>query len=187
MSDLKNIADDITTKAALAAGKDAAERALEGLLTSDDEKAQKEAKRAAASKTRRFKLIAFGVVGLLLVVGLLGLFLSYWQWFLLAGVLGLGGLYGWYRVRKVLRARKKEAQPEALEAKAEHEAAELRVEEADEPAPRDREELAEEARRRAAELREQRAHDAQAREEAQAIEEQQIDDELAAMKARLKK
>ena len=166
MGDLKKVADDVTTKAALAAGKDAARRAVDDLLLSDEEKAQKEAERAAASKSRRTKILVYGVVGLLIVLGVVGLVVSYWHWFLLAGLVGLLALYGRHRLRKRLAARKESKT--SLEAKRD-----------DEPTRK----LPE----RAVRLEGDPPADTDAtRERAHAIEEQAIEDELAELKARLK-
>jgi hypothetical protein len=180
MEDLKQVADDLVAKAALSRAKDSAERALEDLVASDEDKAQRETERAAKSKSRRTKLIIYGVVGLLVVVGILGMVVSYWQWFLLAGLVGLMGLYGWHRLRK--RLKRKDGQDEAASA--------AKVERtADEPRARlatPREPEADEALVREARLREERARQV-AREHAAASEAQEIEDELAQMKARLKK
>lgn len=183
MADLDKLTDDLTTKAALAAGKNAAKRAVESLLSSDEEKAKQEAERAAKSKSGRNKLIAYGVVGLLILVGLFGMLVSYWQWFLLLGLLSAGGLYGWYRLRKRFRA-KKDGDSEANEAAAKRGTSQLRVsDDESDNATHDRQQ----ARVRPQDLAEQRAQQAAAREQASAVEEREIEDELAAMKARLDK
>jgi hypothetical protein len=161
---LDKLVDKLTTKAALAAGKDA----VDDLLSSDDEKAQKETERAAEAKSKRQKRIAYAVVGLLIVIGVLGLMLSYWHWFLLAGLAGLAGIYGWRR----LQARFADDADDEAEAN-DASILKVRVSDAnDAPAEHDAEE---------------RARDARATKEARAIDEQEIDDELAAMKARLDK
>jgi Flp pilus assembly protein TadB len=97
----KKVVDDLTAKAVSAAGRNAARRALDDLVSSDEGRAE----RAVDSKRRRRKLIAYAIVGLLLVLGILGLVVSYWQWFILAGVVGLVGIYGWYLLRKRLRPK----------------------------------------------------------------------------------
>jgi Flp pilus assembly protein TadB len=94
------MADDLTAKAALAAAKGAMQNALTEAMSSEDERKQRKAEQAALAKRRRTKLIVFGVVGLLLALGVIGLVVSYWQWFLLLGVLGLAALYGRHRWRK---------------------------------------------------------------------------------------
>ena len=58
MSDLDDVKSELATKAALSAGKDAAKRAVEDLFLSEEEKAEREAKRAEQSKGSRNKLIA---------------------------------------------------------------------------------------------------------------------------------
>jgi len=177
MADLKKIADDLTTKAALEAGKGAAKRAIEDLLSSDsssseEERAKKDAEEAALAKRKRTKYIAFGVVGLLLALGVIGMVVSYWQWFFLFGLMGLAALYGRYRWRKRRAGKDEEEAEEKVAAKkVEPESKVLRIDDG-------------EARRNASE---DRARDARAMQEARAEEEQAIDDELAAMKARLKK
>lgn len=175
MADLKKAADDAATRAMIAAGKDAAKRAVEDLLTSDEERAAKQAEQAPTSKARLWKIIGIGVLSLLVVVGVVGMLLTYWHWFLLAGVLGLGGLYGWSRLKKRLSAGKEPKEVEAKQVEAARApvatAAEgLRIKE---EAPRDE--------------AEERARNARALAEARAAQEQEVDEELAAMKARLKK
>ena len=165
MSDIRKLADDLTTKAAIEAGKGALSDAVDDLLSSDEEKERKEAERKAKSKSRRNKLILYGVIGLLIVVGVLGFVASYWHWFLIAGLLGAGGVYGWSRLKKRF-GKEKDDEPEEIA----QEEAPKRVE----IEPEDPEE------QKAARL-----HAARARAEAEAVEEQAIDDELAAMKARL--
>ncbi|MBL8742388.1 MAG: hypothetical protein JNK04_14870, partial [Myxococcales bacterium] len=109
MADLKRLAEDATTKAAIAAGKDAAKRALDDLLSTDEEKAKREAEKAGEQKSRRWKYIALGVLALCLVVGVVGLMLKFWTYFLFAGVLGVAALYGWWRLRKRRSATKDRA------------------------------------------------------------------------------
>ena len=150
--------DDVATSVALALGKDAARRAVDGLLTSDEDPREK----PANSKSRRNKLIVYGILALLVLIGIAGMMLRFWPWFLLLGVIGFVGLYGWSRLRKRF-ARKAANAADTVTAKAEPT---LRVE----------------AARIDAEERE-----AQARAEASALAESEIEDELAAMKARLEK
>src|SRR5436190_12003026 len=102
MADRKNLGEDAATVALLAAGKDAAKRAALDLLSTDEERAAKQAEDARASKQRRWKLLGGGVLVLCVIIGVIGMLVSYWQWFLLAGVLGLGGMFGWWRLRKRL-------------------------------------------------------------------------------------
>jgi hypothetical protein len=114
MVDLKKATDELTTKAAFDAAKNAAERALNDALSSDEERAQRKAEEEALAKRKRKKLLALTIVGLLVVLGLIGMVLSYWQWFLLAGLLGLAALYGRHRWRR-RRAEKKDRAAEKLE------------------------------------------------------------------------
>ncbi len=175
VADLDKLSDALTSKAAAAAGRRAAERAIDDLLSTDDERAEREKARAAASTSRRNKLILYGVIGLLLVVGVIGMVLNYWHWFILAGLLGLAGLYLWRRF-----AKRQKAAPDAP-------AETVRIAE---PAPPPAQTAADDAaaeRARLLEMKRERERDARARAEAAAVEQQEIDDELAAMKARLGK
>lgn len=181
MADLKRLAEDATTRAAIAAGKDAAKRALDDIILSDEEKAKRETEKAEVQKSRRWKYIALGVLGLCLVVGVIGLVLSYWQYFLLAGLLGAGALYGWWRFRKS-RSAAKEAKEAAVEAAAKPAAIKAKAE----PVRVVEEPEVDLAAQRAAAAQEARER-AEAQREARAEAERQIDDELAEMKARLKK
>jgi Flp pilus assembly protein TadB len=160
MAERKRLVEDAAARALVAAGKDAAKRAADDLLSSEDERSSEELERKGSSK--RWKLIGIGLLALFLVVGVIGMVMSYWPWFLLAGVVGLAGAVGWRRLSK-RRAAKRAPRP-TLEARIEPEKAAAlrpRVVVADEP---------QEAEKRVArEL-----------EEAQAV-----DEELAAMKARL--
>lgn len=100
MADLDKDAAELTTKATFRAARDAASKAIDDALLTDEERAQRKAVEVADAKRKRSKTIAIGVVGLLLVLGIIGLVVSYWQWFLLAGLVGLGALYARYRWRK---------------------------------------------------------------------------------------
>ncbi|MFO0552335.1 MAG: hypothetical protein U0271_28365 [Polyangiaceae bacterium] len=193
MSDLKDLGRDASTKAALAAGKDAAKRALDDLLLSDEEKEKRSLAEKQAARRRRWKYVAIGVVSLLLLAGLVGLVMAYWQWFLAAGILGLAGLLGYYQLRRKLRAKraaKEEANAEAEKAE-KTEAKERKRVEKSSPPPKaaakpepvrvaSTDQSVEEIRRRTAELR-------AAREAREAAEAAAVDEELAAIKARLKK
>lgn len=157
MGDLKRASEELTAKAAFSAAKQAAERALEDALSSDEERAQRKVEQAALAKRKRTKLIVLGVVGFLLVLGVIGMVLSYWHWFLLLGLVGLLALYGRHR----WRARREEKQETAASAPAEA------------AAPRALEPPVRVARRAAPEPRE---------DDGEAIE-----DELARLKSRLDK
>lgn len=172
MSELERLADEAATKAALAVGRDAAKRAVSQLLDGEAPSAAEE----KAPKARRWKLIAFVLLGLCLFVGLVGMVLNYWVWFLGAGVLGLGGAYGWWRLRQRLAAAKPAAAPATKSATPRER---LRV--------RDDAEAPEPPQQTAAERRAEAEARARAMAEAQAVEQQQVEDELAALKARMKK
>lgn len=182
-----DVVAELAAKAAVAAGKDAAAKAARGLLGD-------EAKDEAGRRARTWKIVAGLVLALCVVLGLIGLVLNYWLWFLAAGVLGLAGLFGYWRLRAKLAARReaKGLSAGAIEASA----AAVKVVEGAErvakPAARrvDAEGAADaalraEAAREARRLETER--DARARAEAEATREQEVDDELAAMKARLGK
>jgi hypothetical protein len=173
MSDLDRLTREATTKAVVAVGRDAAKRAADKLL-SDEDASEGE---VTDSKSRRWKLIALVVLGLFLLVGFVGLLLNYWFYFLAAGVLGVGGLVGWSRLKKRRGARKptKDKKEIAKEGSA-PESVRVRLA-AREAAPA----AADGASRAEADV------DAQASAEARAIREHEVDDELAAMKARLKR
>lgn len=105
MTDLDDAARKLATKATLVAARDAASKALDDALMSDEERRERKVADAAALKRKRQKRIAIGVVGLLLVLGIVGLVISYWHWFLLAGLVGLLALYGRHRWRKSRSAK----------------------------------------------------------------------------------
>lgn len=195
MSEFDKLKRELAAEAALTAGKDAAKKLVGDLLSTEEEKKAKalEAEQAEADKKkRRTKYIAFGVIGLLLVVGLIGLVLSYWQYFLLAGVLGLGALYGWYRLKKRFKGGDAELEEgasakEAVGAKTskatpklDKPAVKARIEAPPKPSA---EEVEAKRREREAEAEEARA----ARARDKAAEEEAIDAELRELKARLKK
>ncbi len=165
LSDLDRLREEAATKAALAVGRDAAKRAVDQLLSGEDSAVSTE-DAAADSKSRRWKIIASVVLGVCLLVGVLGLLLNYWLYFLAAGLLGVGGLIGWSRLKKRVGARKiaNDTKTSAKERTPLIEPVRVRLE-APPAAPA--------------------APDAL--EEAHAMREQEVDDELAAMKARLKR
>ncbi len=182
-----DVVAELAAKAAVAAGKDAATKAARGLLGD-------EAKDEAGRRARKWKLVAGLVLALCVVLGLIGLVLNYWLWFLGAGVLGLAGLFGYWRLRAKLAARREaKGIPEAaVEASAGATRAMASAEGVAKPAARRVDaEGAADAERRAEAAREARRleaeRDARARAEAEATREQEVDDELAAMKARLGK
>ena len=102
----KKSAEEITARAAFGAAKEAAERALDDALLSEEERATRDAEEAQVKSRRRKRRLALIVVGVLIVLGVIGLVLRYWYWFLLLGVVGLLALYGRHRFRKWRGARK---------------------------------------------------------------------------------
>lgn len=118
MSELEGLARKAGQEAALRAGKDAARRAFEDLTLSDEERAARDAAEAQAAKTRRWKLVAIGVVGLCLVVGVIGMLASLWPYFLGAGIVAALAFLGWLRVKPKLTARKVRIAKEAAAADA---------------------------------------------------------------------
>jgi hypothetical protein len=196
MNDFDKLAQEATKRAAISVGKDAAKRAVDGLLGPEGADA-KAAGDASAAKTRRWKIFALVALGLCLVVGLVGLLLSYWYWFLAAGVVGVAGLVGWSRLKAGWARRKAEGgarideaaakEPPAIE-RSKVARAKVGDDEVDATAEAEREAAAEaEARRTAAKARAEAAARARAAEEARVQREHEVDEELAAMKARLKK
>jgi hypothetical protein len=165
MVDPKKAAEELGAKAAFAKAKQAAERAIQDALMSDEERAKAEAERAALAKRKRNKTIAFAIVGVLLVLGAIGMVLSYWQWFFLAGLVGLAGLYARHRWRKSRRAKREKAAEEPVAPKQERAPAKLRVKPEPEP----------------------RAPAAPVVDESSKETKQAIEDELAALKARVQK
>ena len=171
MTDFKKLAEDATARAALAAGKDAAKRAVDGLLS---EGSEANAQSAEAKKTRRWKLIAISILSVCVIVGFIGLLLNYWYWFLAIGLLGIAGLYARHRLRRRLAEK-----PAAPATAVTEPVAKKRI--AANPIGSDSPSADLENARAIATAR------SKAQVEARAIAEQEVDEELAAMKARLKK
>lgn len=115
MSDLEKTARELGTKTAFAAAKDAAERALEDAMLTEEERVRRRAEQDALARRTRNKRIVQIAIGSLLVIGVIGLLLHYWYWALLLGLVGATGLYGRHRWRKRRAARPK-SEPAALEA-----------------------------------------------------------------------
>ena len=118
MADFDKMTDDLADKAALATGVNAAKRALQDALLSDEERAARKVELERTSKSRRNKLIAYGVIAVLLVVGVVGLALTYWYLFLLAGLLGVGAIYARGRLRARRAGRAATASERAADATA---------------------------------------------------------------------
>ena len=219
MSDFEKLANEATTKAVLAVGRDAAKRAVDDLLAGQagskpkaPEPTEHEAK---ASKAKRWKYAAVGVLGLFLAIGVIGLVMHFWYWFLAAGVLGIAGYVGYTMLRRrvakgALPAEEKQQRAKdleledaevpalrAIEAKrvapvreakaiaSKTATKELDVDASDPEGDARRAELA--ARRAKLEARKAELEARTRAAEAEAIREQEVDDELAAMKARLKR
>jgi hypothetical protein len=170
MSDLKRLTKDATTKAAISVGREAARCAVGDLLSSEGE-SKATTEDTSRSRARRWKVGLVVGLGLLVVLGLVGLVLSYWLWFLGAGLLGLGGLFGWWRIRRRFTGKKEIGKAtEPVAAKVER----VRVAPVEPVAALHRAESA------------PGAHASEeASEENGAAQEQAIEEELAAMKARL--
>jgi Flp pilus assembly protein TadB len=113
MGDLKKAASEMSGKAAFAAAKNAAQRAVEDALLTEDERARRKAERTERAKKKRAKWIVLGVVALAVLLGVIGMALSYWKWFVLAGLGALVALYGRHRWRRYRVAARR---PRAIEA-----------------------------------------------------------------------
>ncbi len=100
MNDLKKAANELGAKAAFAAAREKAGRAIEDVLSTEEERDKRKAERAAAAKRKRTKWLVLGVIGLLLLIGVVGMALRYWPYFLLLGIVALAALYGRHRWRK---------------------------------------------------------------------------------------
>jgi hypothetical protein len=94
--DTDGLAQQLATKAALLAGRDAAQAALDGLLLSDDEKAARAAARARATKKKLVLAVVVATVGAVGVIALLQLIAQLWLWaigaVIVAGVVGVAAL-----------------------------------------------------------------------------------------------
>lgn len=193
------LANEATTKAALAVGREAAKRAADKVLSVGDA-VTGEGGDKPKSKARRWKLIALALLGVFVVIGVVGLLLSYWYWFLAAGVVGLAGFIGYLRLKSRFAKPSLPADAHAEKALADaHENVAPRSERAATPALRveapPSEPVDPEGDARRAELKARRAKlEARKAEmeqrarlaEAEALREQEVDAELAAMKKRLK-
>lgn len=186
MADLKKLTDDVATRAAIDAGKQAARKALDGILPPDEDAPL--AGKDLPKSSRKWWIIASVVAAVLVVIGVIGLVMAYWQWFLVAGVVALAGLYGYSRLRRRRAGSRKEASAKkttvAPESKREKEAvSKPRIAEDDSSRAATKQRLADEERLRQLEAERERAVEREARAE----RESEVDAELAAMKARIKR
>ncbi len=86
---------EAAARAGATAAKEAARGAARDLVAGDPPR-----------KARARKLLAFFVVGLCLLLGLVGLVVHYWVWFLGLGLVGVAGIVGYARARAALAARR---------------------------------------------------------------------------------
>ena len=172
MSDFKKLRDEAAAKAALSTVKDAARRAFDDLTMSDEDKALREAERAREAKLRKWKLIGGAVVAVLALLAILSILAKLWAW--IVGLALLAGLaYAvYFFVWPKLFGPKVRVEVEATPAPPE-------------PVRAPREELEPEVEAEA--QREQEAEAEAARARAKVLQERAIDDELAALKAKVKK
>lgn len=109
MDDLKKAAAELSGKAALEKAKNAAGRAIQDVFSTEEERERRKAEEAVAAKRKRTKWIVLGIIGVLLVLGVVGMVLRYWPFFLLLALVGLAALYGRYRWRRSRKARARAA------------------------------------------------------------------------------
>ncbi|MBI2388365.1 MAG: hypothetical protein HYV09_02000 [Deltaproteobacteria bacterium] len=166
MSDRKKLSEDLSIKAALAAGKNAARRVYDDLTLTEDEKAAREVERARARRILKWKLAIGAVVAVVLVATIVALLAKIWLWLL--GLVFIAAIAAalWFWVRPKL-ARPAPERP----------VAEL-------PAHRDQ---VDDAERLEAEQAREVAARARAEEASRAAREKAIDEELAALKAKARK
>ena len=97
MTDLKDLVDGASSKAALAAGKELAKRALDDLTLSDEERAAGDEVKSGDRKKALLKYGVIGVLGVVLVLSLMSVLAKLWVYALgllvVAGVGGAGYLY----------------------------------------------------------------------------------------------
>jgi len=127
--------DDLRAKAAFAVAKHAVERALDDAMLSNEERTKKRAEESSLARSKRNKRIAIGIIGLLLLIGVIGLVLNYWYWALLLGVVGAAGWYARRRWRARGGAAKKKVERKKVEPAALREAPARKVRVEPRPAP----------------------------------------------------
>jgi Flp pilus assembly protein TadB len=109
MADLKSLAEGATQKAALAAGKEMARRAIDDLTLSPEEKQKRDEEAAAARKKSLLKYGVIGVIGVVAVLSVMSLLAKLWMYaigFLV--VAGIGGA-GYLALKPKIEALKQRA------------------------------------------------------------------------------
>lgn len=131
MADLKDVlngAEAAGQRAALAAGKEMARRALEDIGLSAEEKAAREEERQAARKKALLKWGVVGVVGVVLVLSLMSVLAKLWMYGLgLLVVAGVGAL-GYFALKPKIAALKQRVTARLEAKKRAEEAERLRLE-----------------------------------------------------------
>jgi hypothetical protein len=116
MADLKGLADGAGQRAAIAAGKEMARRAVDDLTLSEEEKAKREEARQQARKKKLVKYGLIGVVGVVAVLSLMSLLAKLWM-YAIGALVALGvGAVSWFTLKPRL-AKLKERATARLEAK----------------------------------------------------------------------
>jgi hypothetical protein len=100
----KDLKGELTTRALLAAGKDAAKRAIEDFTLTDEEKAARDAERALEAKRRRWKWIAIAVGSLILMLAIVFLIAKIWMWVLGLALVAAAGVAIYYFAQRKWRA-----------------------------------------------------------------------------------
>ena len=108
MADPKTEAARLGAKAMLEAGKKAARELYEDVTLSDEEKARREAERAAAAKRKKWKWIAIGVGALLALLLVMMLLAKIGPYVLGFAVLAILGYLGYRRLRRATSAATKD-------------------------------------------------------------------------------
>lgn len=109
MADLKDLAEGASQRAALAAGKEMAKRALEDLTLTDEERATRDEEKKAARKMTMVKVVAVGVVGVIAVLALMSVLAKLWLYALGLLIVGGIGAAGYFYVKPKLKALKAKA------------------------------------------------------------------------------
>lgn len=128
MVDLKGLAEEASHKAALAAGKDMARRALEDLTLSAEEKQRREQERTRARQKTLLKLVAVGAVGLVVVLSVMSLLAKLWMFAIGALVVAGVGAGAYFALKPRLAAWRSRATARLEQKKRAQEAEQLRLE-----------------------------------------------------------